>query len=153
MISARMYVGCKTRRLNVPRNALVEGFHTKKWARSLQLKLVQRKEELKVKGNTHLQLKIGERYGRKSFGLWYYIDVNRSYFSLKEYHIKRDEFCQTYKIQPSKFASGVISLTVKGILTREKNIYSIHYRLIPYMRKRVYLKYGLVLREIRHLKC
>ena len=81
------------------------------------------------------------------------LDVNRSYFSLKEYHIKRDEFCQTYKIQPSKFASGVISLTVKGILTREKNIYSIHYRLIPYMRKRVYLKYGLVLREIRHLKC
>jgi len=81
------------------------------------------------------------------------LDVNRSYFSLKEYHIKRDEFCQTYKIQPSKFASGVISLTVKGILIREKNIYSIHYRLIPYMRKRVYLEYGLVLREIRHLKC
>ena len=81
------------------------------------------------------------------------LDVNRSYFNLKEYHIKRDEFCQTYKIQPSKFASGVISLTVKGILIRDKNIYSIHYRLIPYMRKRVYLKYGLVLREIRHLKC
>jgi hypothetical protein len=81
------------------------------------------------------------------------LDVNRSYFSLKEYHIKRDEFCQTYKIQPSKVASGVISLTVKGILIRDKNIYSIHYRLIPYMRKRVYLEYGLVLREIRHLKC
>ena len=80
------------------------------------------------------------------------LDVNRSYFSLKEYHIKRDEFCQTYKIRPSKVASGVISLTVKGILIREKNIFSIHYRLIPYMRKRVYLEYGLVLREIRHFK-
>jgi len=37
---------------------------------------------------------------------------------------------------------------VKGILIREKNIYSIHYKLIPYMRKRVYLEYGQVLREI-----
>jgi hypothetical protein len=47
---------------------------------------------------------------------------------------------------------------VKGILVREKkmeggeNTYSIHYRLIPYMRKRVYLDYGIVLTEIRHFK-
>ena len=82
------------------------------------------------------------------------LDVNRSYFSLKEYHVKRDQFCQTYKIRPSKVASGVVSLLVKGILVREKkkeggeNNYSIHYRLIPYMRKRVYLDYGLVLTEL-----
>src|SRR2546428_13009646 len=76
------------------------------------------------------------------------LDVNRSYVILKEYHIKRDQFCQMYKIRPSKVAGGVASLLVKGILIREKNIYSIHYRLIPYMRKRVYLEYGLVLREI-----
>jgi hypothetical protein len=86
------------------------------------------------------------------------LDVNRSYFILKEYHVKRDQFCQTYKIRPSKVASGVVSLLVKGILVREKkkeggeNTYSIHYRLIPYMRKRVYLDYGLVLTEIRHFK-
>jgi hypothetical protein len=86
------------------------------------------------------------------------LDVNRSYFSLKEYHVKRDQFCQTYKIRPSKVASGVVSLLVKGILVREKkkeggeNTYSIHYRLIPYMRKRVYLDYGIVLTEIRHFK-
>lgn len=76
------------------------------------------------------------------------LDVNRSYFLLNEYHVKRDQFCQTYKIRPSKVAGGLVSLLVKGILIREKNIYSIHYRLIPYMRKRVYLEYGLVLREI-----
>ena len=80
------------------------------------------------------------------------LDVNRSYFSLKEYHVKRDQFCQSYKIRPSKVASGVVSLLVKGILVREKNTYSIHYRLIPYMRKRVYLDYGLVLTEIRRVK-
>ena len=25
------------------------------------------------------------------------LDVDRSYFSLKEYHIKRDQFCQMYR--------------------------------------------------------
>ena len=76
------------------------------------------------------------------------LEVNRSYFTLKEYHIKRDEICQHYDIRPSKVAGGFVSLLVKGILAREKNIYSIHYRLIPYMRKKVNLEYGLVIREI-----
>ncbi len=80
------------------------------------------------------------------------LDVNRSYFSLKEHQMKRDQFCQTYKMRPSKLANGIVSLLEKGILIRDKNIYSIHYRLIPYMRKRVYLEYGMVVREIRHIK-
>jgi hypothetical protein len=79
------------------------------------------------------------------------LDVNRSYFSLKEYHKKRDQFCQTYKMRPSKLGSGIVSLLEKGLI-REKNIYSIQYRLIPYMWKRVYLEYGQVVREIRHIK-
>jgi hypothetical protein len=33
-------------------------------------------------------------------------------------------------------------------LTRENEIYSIHYRLIPYMRKKATLDYGLLIREI-----
>jgi hypothetical protein len=41
-----------------------------------------------------------------------------------------------------------VSLLVKGIIVRDKNIYSIHYRLIPYMRKKADLEYGLVTREI-----
>jgi hypothetical protein len=76
------------------------------------------------------------------------LDVNRSYFSLKEYHIKRDQFCRMYNIPPSRVAGGVVSLLIKGILIAEKNFYSLHYRLIPYMRKRVNLEYGLVIREI-----
>jgi hypothetical protein len=76
------------------------------------------------------------------------LEVNRSYFNLKEYHTKRDEFCRLYNIQPSKVAGGFVSLLIKGILIREKNIYSIHYRLIPYMRKKVNLEYGLVIREV-----
>ena len=49
---------------------------------------------------------------------------------------------------PSRVAGGFVSLLVKGIIVRSKNMYSIHYRLIPYMRKKVDLEYGLVTREI-----
>ncbi len=49
---------------------------------------------------------------------------------------------------PSRVAGGFVSLLVKGIIVRSKNMYSIHYRLIPYMRKKVDFEYGLVTREI-----
>lgn len=49
---------------------------------------------------------------------------------------------------PSRVAGGFVSLLVKGIIIRSKNMYSIHYRLIPYMRKKADLEYGLVTREI-----
>ena len=75
------------------------------------------------------------------------LDVNRSYFTLKEYHFKRDQFCKNRKIQSSKVAGGFVSLLVKGILVRQKSIYSIHYRLIPYMRKKANLEYGQAIRE------
>jgi hypothetical protein len=76
------------------------------------------------------------------------LDVGRSYFTLKEYHAKRDSFCKKSGVSPSKVAGGFVSLLVKGILVRNKNIYSIHYRLIPYMRKKAQLEYGLVIREV-----
>jgi hypothetical protein len=76
------------------------------------------------------------------------LELNRSYFTLKEYHAKRDSFCGKTGVSPSKVAGGFVSLLVKGIIVRDKNIYSIHYRLIPYMRKKAELEYGLVTREI-----
>ncbi len=75
------------------------------------------------------------------------LDVNRNYFTLKEYHTKRDTVCKEKNILPSRIAGGFVSLLVKGILIREKNIYSMHYKIIPYMRKRVNLDYGTVIRE------
>ena len=80
------------------------------------------------------------------------LEVNRNYFTLQEYHIKRDCVCENKEILPSKVAGGFVSLLVKGILVREKNIYSIHYKLIPYMRKKVHLDYGTVIREINTKK-
>jgi hypothetical protein len=76
------------------------------------------------------------------------LDVNRSYFTLKEYHAKRDRFCKDTGIPASRVAGGFVSLLIKGILARNKNIYSIHYRLIPYLRKRAILEYGQVIREV-----
>ncbi|HJU33930.1 MAG TPA: hypothetical protein VJ695_02285 [Nitrososphaera sp.] len=76
------------------------------------------------------------------------LEMNRSYFTLKEYHAKRDSFCMKTGISPSRVAGGFVSLLVKGIIVRSKNMYSIHYRLIPYMRKKAELEYGLVTREI-----
>ena len=62
------------------------------------------------------------------------LEINRSYFTLREYHAKRDAFCK------------------ENIITRDKNIYSINYRLIPYMRKKVPLEYGLVIREVNTIR-
>lgn len=76
------------------------------------------------------------------------LELNRSYFTLEEYHAKRDYLCLRCNIPTSRVAGGFVSLLVKGILAREKKIYSIHYRLIPYMRKKVNLEYGVVMREI-----
>src|ERR671939_160028 len=76
------------------------------------------------------------------------LEMNRSYFTLKEYHAKRDSFCKKAGVSPSKVAGGFVSLLVKGIIVRSKNMYSIHYRLIPYRRKKADLEYGLVTREI-----
>ena len=76
------------------------------------------------------------------------LEVNRNYFTLQEYHKMRDMICNEKEIFPSKIAGGFVSLLVKGIVFREKNIYSIHYKLIPYMRKKTHLDYGTVIREI-----
>ena len=76
------------------------------------------------------------------------LEINRPYFGLKEYHATRDAFCKVSGIAPSKVAGGFVSLLIKNIITRDKKVYSIHYRLIPYMRKKAPLEYGLVIREV-----
>ncbi|NOJ27565.1 MAG: hypothetical protein DA330_06100 [Nitrososphaera sp.] len=76
------------------------------------------------------------------------LEVNKPFFTLKEYHARRDEFCQITGIPASKVAGGFVSLLIKGIIVRDKGIYSIHYRLIPYMRKKAPLEYGQAIREI-----
>ncbi|MEM3084198.1 MAG: hypothetical protein QXU32_09710 [Nitrososphaerales archaeon] len=78
------------------------------------------------------------------------LEKNQAYFSIEEYHSKRDEFCEREGLSQSKVAGGFVSLIVKGLLIKDKNkdVYSVHYRIIPYMRKGIKLEYGQAVREI-----
>jgi len=75
------------------------------------------------------------------------IEQNRPYFSIHEYQSKRVLFSKESNIPSSKLSGGLISLVVKGILIKEEHIYSLHYRLIPYLRKKAILTYGQALKE------
>ena len=75
------------------------------------------------------------------------MENNRPYFSIDEYQLKRVIYSKESKIPSSKLSGGLISLVVKGILIKEENIYSLHYRLIPYLRKKATLTYGQALKE------
>ena len=85
--------------------------------------------------------------------VWEYIiwplilKINRNYFTPNEYHIIRDKVSKEKKIPTSKVSGGLVSLLLKGIITQDKKYYSIHYKLIPYMRIKSKLDYGTVLRE------
>ncbi len=78
------------------------------------------------------------------------LEKNRPYFSIEEYHAVRDNFCNSSEINQSKVAGGFVSLIVKGLLIKDKNkeVYSVHYKIIPYMRKKIKLEYGQAVREI-----
>jgi hypothetical protein len=77
------------------------------------------------------------------------LETNRQYFTVQEYRTKKDEFIRTRNIysSSSQLSGGLVSLMNKGILVKDKGLYSIHYRLVPYMRKKVKLDYGLAARE------
>ena len=86
--------------------------------------------------------------------VWEYIvwplilKINRNYFTPSEYHTIRDKVSIEKNIPTSKVSGGLVSLLLKGILTQDKKYYSLHYKLIPYMRIKSKLEYGTVLREI-----
>ncbi|MDQ3836280.1 MAG: hypothetical protein M3270_05020 [Thermoproteota archaeon] len=107
----------------------------------------QRQQVIRIKGK-HASSTENRRMVWENVVWPLVLEINRSYFTLNEYHAKRDSFCTKTGISPSRVAGGFVSLLVKGIIIRSKNMYSIHYRLIPYMRKKSELEYGLVTREI-----
>ena len=90
--------------------------------------------------------------------MWEYIiwplvlELNESYFTPEEYHKMRDKVSIEKNIPISKMSGGLVSLLIKGILTQDQKYYSIHYKLIPYMRKKSQLDYETVLKEIRSKK-
>lgn len=75
------------------------------------------------------------------------LELNSVSFTIEQYKKKRDEICEKLQIPSSRIAGGFVSLLLKGILYKENNLYSIHYRLIPYMRLKADCDYATAVRE------
>ena len=70
-------------------------------------------------------------------------------FSLRQYQKKREEVCRKYNFNISDMSRGLVSLLQKGLILKENNMYSIHYRLIAYMRLNAECDYATALNETR----
>jgi len=77
------------------------------------------------------------------------LELNDVAFTLKQYQGKRDQVCEERKIGVTVTSRGLVSLMQKGILLKEDKIYSIHYRLIPYMRLKAKCDYATAIHEAR----
>ena len=77
------------------------------------------------------------------------LDLNDVAFSLKQYQKKRDQVCEKNNVSIAITSRGLVSLMQKGILLKEEEIYSIHFRLIPYMRLKANCDYATAIHEVR----
>ncbi len=77
------------------------------------------------------------------------LEVNDVSFNLKQYQKKRDQVCEEKGVQVSTTSRGLVSLLQKGILIKENEIYSIHFRLIAYMRLKAECDYATAIHEVR----
>ena len=77
------------------------------------------------------------------------LELDDVVFSLKQYQKKRDEICNKDNLKISEMSRGLVSLLQKGIIIKESDVYSIHYRLIPYMRVKAECDYSTAINEVR----
>ena len=77
------------------------------------------------------------------------LEIGDVTFSVKQYQKKRDQICQKNNLKISDISRGLASLLQKGILLKENNMYSIHYRLIAYMRVKADCDYATAINESR----
>ena len=77
------------------------------------------------------------------------LEINDVAFTLKQFQNKRDRVCQEKNISINVPSRGLASLQQKGIILKEGGLYSIHYKLIPYMRLRADCDYATVIHEVR----
>ncbi len=77
------------------------------------------------------------------------LEINDVAFSLKQFQKKREKICREKDVTISVPSRGLVSLVQKGILRKEGNIYSIHFRLVPYMRLGADCSYATAIHEVR----
>jgi len=77
------------------------------------------------------------------------LEINDVAFTLKQFQNKRDRICKEKNISINIPSRGLASLQQKGVILKEGDLYSIHYKLIPYMRLRADCDYATVIHEVR----
>ena len=77
------------------------------------------------------------------------LEIDDISFNPKQYQKKRDEMIQKNNFKISEISRGLASLLQKGIIIKENNMYSIHYRLIAYMRVKADCDYPTAINESR----
>lgn len=77
------------------------------------------------------------------------LEINDVAFTLKQFQEKRNQICKEKNVSITIPSRGLVSLMQKGILLKEGDIYSIHFRLIPYMRLRADCDYATAIQEVR----
>lgn len=77
------------------------------------------------------------------------LEIDDVAFTLKQYQKKRNEVCKEKNVKMTTTSRGLVSLLQKGILFKEKDLYSVHYRLIPYMRLKAECDYATAIHEVR----
>ena len=77
------------------------------------------------------------------------LEIDDVTFSVKQYQKKRDQICQENNLKIFDISRGLASLLQKGMLLKENKMYSIHYRLIAYMRVKADCDYTTAINESR----
>lgn len=77
------------------------------------------------------------------------LELNDVAFTLEQYQKKRDAVCEKFGVSFTVTSRGLASLLQKNIIYKERRLYSIHYRLIPYMRLKADCDYATAIREVR----
>lgn len=77
------------------------------------------------------------------------LERNTVSFTLSDYQKKRDEICEKFGVSLVVTSRGLVSLLQKNLLFKENDLYSIHYRLIPYMRLKAECDYATAIKEVR----
>jgi hypothetical protein len=75
------------------------------------------------------------------------LQLNRPYFTLNEFRIKRNEICIKHGIKCSNIRGGLVSLTYKGFLIKNQDIYLMNFSLSLYLKNKVNLDYDKAFRK------
>jgi len=77
------------------------------------------------------------------------LEINDVAFTLKQFQDKRERVCKEKNVTISIPSRGLVSLMKRGIILKEGHIYSIHFKLIPYMRLKAECDYATAIHEVR----